>query len=127
VSDTGCQPHRQRPLWRPQGSERGGIQGVCRPEGCGHEAQSKTLAAILSTYIDYLKAQDRRSWYDADKIFRLHAIEAWPKVGSKWDGEWNARIKDRLERKLQAMVCAGQISLTDARDAIRLDWKSAGS
>src|SRR5947209_4598391 len=26
----------------------------------------------------------------------------------KWDGAWNARIKDRLERKLQVMVCAGE-------------------
>jgi hypothetical protein len=43
----------------------------------------------------------------------------------RWDGEWNARVKDRLERKLQVMVCAGDISLDAARDAIRTDWHAA--
>ena len=42
-----------------------------------------------------------------------------------WTGEWNARIKDRLERKLQVMVCARQLTLKVARDAIRDDWKAA--
>ena len=43
----------------------------------------------------------------------------------KWDGQWNAKIKDRLERKLQLMVCAGSISLHAARTAIRHDWHAA--
>jgi hypothetical protein len=42
-----------------------------------------------------------------------------------WTGDWNARIKDRLERKLQVMVCAGRLTLKMARDAIRDDWKAA--
>jgi hypothetical protein len=43
----------------------------------------------------------------------------------KWDGEWNAKVKDRLERKLQVMVCAGQITLDTARNAIQQDWRAA--
>jgi hypothetical protein len=43
----------------------------------------------------------------------------------RWDGEWNAKIKDRLERKLQVMVCAGTITLDAARTAIRTDWHGA--
>jgi hypothetical protein len=27
----------------------------------------------------------------------------------RWDGAWNARVKDRLERRLQVVVCAGHI------------------
>ena len=42
-----------------------------------------------------------------------------------WDGAWNARIKDQLERKLQVMVCAGQISLQAARKAVQNDWHAA--
>jgi hypothetical protein len=42
-----------------------------------------------------------------------------------WDGEWGAHVKDRLERKLQLMVCAGKISLSDAREAIRSNWIEA--
>jgi hypothetical protein len=40
----------------------------------------------------------------------------------RWDGEWNARVKDRLERKLQVMVCAGRITLHAARTAVQDDW-----
>ena len=42
-----------------------------------------------------------------------------------WVGEWSARIKDRLERKLQVMVCAGRLTLRSARAAIQRDWKAA--
>jgi len=42
-----------------------------------------------------------------------------------WDGAWNARVKDRLERRLQVMVCAGQIDLLTARTAIQHDWHAA--
>jgi hypothetical protein len=43
----------------------------------------------------------------------------------RWDGEWNARVKDRLERRLQVMVCSGQITLDSARAAIQADWRDA--
>jgi hypothetical protein len=43
----------------------------------------------------------------------------------RWEGEWNARVKDRLERKLQLMVCAGTITLDAARTAIQNDWQGA--
>jgi hypothetical protein len=42
-----------------------------------------------------------------------------------WDGEWGARTKDRLERKLQLLVCRGAITLQEARDAIRTNWINA--
>jgi hypothetical protein len=40
-------------------------------------------------------------------------------------GGLRARFKDRLERKLQMMVCSGEIALSTARSAVRKDWKSA--
>jgi len=43
----------------------------------------------------------------------------------RWDGEWNARVKDRLERRLQMMVCARDVSLHVARTAIQHDWRAA--
>jgi hypothetical protein len=43
----------------------------------------------------------------------------------RWDGDWNARVKDRLERRLQVMVCAGQITLHAARTAVQHDWHAA--
>lgn len=43
----------------------------------------------------------------------------------KWGGEDGAKRKDRLERRLQAMVCSRQLSLTDAQWAIYSDWPAA--
>jgi hypothetical protein len=42
-----------------------------------------------------------------------------------WVGEWSARIKDRLERKLQVLVCSGRLTLHAARTAIQRDWRAA--
>jgi hypothetical protein len=42
-----------------------------------------------------------------------------------WDGKWSARTKDRLEKKLQVMVCAGRLTLQTARDAVRDGWRAA--
>ena len=43
----------------------------------------------------------------------------------RWLGSWNARIKDRLERRLQVLVCEDKVSLAVARNAIRKGWKAA--
>jgi hypothetical protein len=38
---------------------------------------------------------------------------------------WNAHAKDRLENRLHAMVCNGEISLQDAQREIATDWVAA--
>lgn len=38
---------------------------------------------------------------------------------------WNAHVKDKLENKLHALVCSGTVTLTDAQNAIRLNWITA--
>jgi len=35
---------------------------------------------------------------------------------------WNARVKDRLEARLHALVCAGKLDLKVAQQAIASDW-----
>lgn len=42
-----------------------------------------------------------------------------------WEGEDGAKKKDRLERRLQRLVCAGSEPLANAQRAIYLDWKDA--
>jgi hypothetical protein len=39
-----------------------------------------------------------------------------------YDGPWNARVKDRLENRLHNMVCAGEMPLAEAQQAIATDW-----
>ena len=43
----------------------------------------------------------------------------WPEP---YDIVWNAHVKDRLENRLHQMVCAGQLDLTIAQQAIAGDW-----
>lgn len=43
----------------------------------------------------------------------------------RWDGPWSALAKDRLERRLQVMVCAGRLTLAEARMAIAKNWQAA--
>lgn len=38
---------------------------------------------------------------------------------------WNAEAKDRLERLLCDMVCAGQLDMATAQAAIAKDWIAA--
>jgi len=46
----------------------------------------------------------------------------WPEP---WFGDWNARVKDKLENRLHALVCSGEIRLRDAQKAIAVDWVAA--
>lgn len=38
------------------------------------------------------------------------------------DGEFGAKRKDRLEVKMQCLVCSGQVPLNTAQEAIYRDW-----
>lgn len=42
-----------------------------------------------------------------------------------WEGTDGAKRKDRLERKLQSLVCAGSLPLDLARREIYSDWQAA--
>ena len=42
-----------------------------------------------------------------------------------WEGKDGAKVKDRLERRLQQLVCTGKLLLDDARRAVYLDWQRA--
>ncbi len=45
-------------------------------------AAENTLTNLLADYCDRLKTLGRRSHCDARSIFKLHVVEAWPKVAS---------------------------------------------
>lgn len=42
-----------------------------------------------------------------------------------WDGPDGAKSKDRLEKRLQTLVCAGSVPLDEARAAVYWDWPAA--
>jgi len=47
----------------------------------------------------------------------------WPE--SHRTSPWNAQVKDRLEDKLHALVCSGQLDLKTAQQAIASNWIEA--
>ncbi len=46
------------------------------------EAEQYTLANLLTAYCDYLKSLERKSHVDVRAMFKLHVVDAWPKVAS---------------------------------------------
>jgi hypothetical protein len=49
----------------------------------------------------------------------------WPQPRRSIEPKWNAEAKDRLERRLCEMVCAGQLDISTAQEAIAQDWIAA--
>lgn len=47
----------------------------------------------------------------------------WPEPASS--SAWNAHVKDALEERLHQLVCAGQLDLPTAQQAIATDWITA--
>lgn len=42
-----------------------------------------------------------------------------------WEGESGAKRKDRLERRLQQLVCAGKVALDRAQRALYFDCEAS--
>jgi hypothetical protein len=49
----------------------------------------------------------------------------WPQPRQTIEPKWNAEAKDRLERRLCEMVCAGELDIGTAQEAIGKDWIAA--
>ena len=70
--------------------DKGGFAGVkaaekeakAKAETAKAEAAHFTLEALLTDYCDHLEALGRVAHKDARSIFKLHVIEAWPKVAA---------------------------------------------
>jgi hypothetical protein len=49
----------------------------------------------------------------------------WPQPRRSVEPKWNAEAKDRLERLVCDMVCAGQVDIATAQEAFAKDWIAA--
>jgi hypothetical protein len=49
----------------------------------------------------------------------------WPQPRRSKEETWNAEAKDRLERLMCDMVCAGQVDIATAQEAFATDWIAA--
>jgi hypothetical protein len=78
---------------------------------------------------DGLDFESDKSFYELDHVIPL-ALGGHPRninnlMLQKWEGSTGAKRKDRLEVKLQCLVCASTVSLTQAQEAIWTDWVAA--
>jgi hypothetical protein len=76
-------------------------------------------------------AAENASKYELDHVIPL-AVGGHPRNIKNlrlqaWDGEDGAKKKDRLERRLQQLVCSKLLGLRDAQAAIWTDWQVAYS
>ena len=104
------------------------------------EAAQFTLEALLTDYCDHLEALGRVAHKDARSIFKLHVVEAWPKVAAlpanQVTGEQIADMmrrvielgKARTSNKLRSYVRAAYQTAKAARSkpSIPVKFKSYG-
>jgi hypothetical protein len=69
--------------------------------------------------------------YEIDHLIPLclgggdDASNLWPQPRRSIEPKWNAEAKDRLERLICNMVCAGQLDISTAQQAFAKDWIAA--
>jgi hypothetical protein len=96
---------------------------VCKP---GYSASVRSIPERLKdrVYAEYGLKRVAHA-YEVDRLVSLeiggsNVIEnLWPE---HYYEPWGAHTKDRLEKKLRALVCAGRLSLTSARRQEAANW-----
>jgi hypothetical protein len=85
-------------------------------------------AVKREAYGEYGRSKEKGKCCEVDHLIPLELggsnrlKNLWPEP---YDIEWNARVKDRLENHLHAMVCSGEIDLPKAQAAIARNWIAA--
>jgi hypothetical protein len=93
---------------------------------------SRYTSALKRKQIEAASPGDvRMTDYEEDHLIPLELGGApydvrnlWPEPRFPPDG-WGAEAKDRLENRLNRMVCAGDLALDDAQRMIATDWTAA--
>lgn len=102
------------------------IAALCQP---GYSAQVRNVPSAVKTEVFKRYGIARSGRFEVDHLVSLelggsNAIEnLWPQ--SYETTPYNARTKDALENRLHHLICAGQLSLRTAQDAIRSNWIAA--
>jgi hypothetical protein len=120
-------PIRPDPRLTPGAVLRTDTAIVCQPgyNRTVRHTSGKLKAAIYRKY----RLDKSESHFEVDHLISLElggsdvAANLWPE---SYDTIlWNARVKDRLEDRLHALVCAGRLPLEQAQREIATDWIAA--
>ena len=119
-------PARPNPTLTPGATVSVPLARLCEKSYASavRHVSGRTKAAVYAAY-----GISRRSHreYEVDHLIPLELggsndpKNLWPQPRS---GEWSASVKDALEDRLHALVCAARpgITLADAQQGIRTDW-----
>lgn len=117
--------------------ESGLTPGDTRPITIGEVCQSADAEVVsrdipeatrLRVFAEYGIQSPQPNQFEVDYLITpdLGGTESvrnlWPQP---YSARWNARVKDKLERKLHQLVCAGRLDLPTAQHAIATDWIAA--
>ena len=115
---------------RPPGAVTPGAAGhslaaICPAVSAALEAARPSLAVRDLVFAHYGIAPGQRHRFRIDHLIPLE-LDGSNGIRNLWPQPVRAsHAKDRLEDKLHAMVCAGQITLAKAQRAIRTNWARA--
>jgi hypothetical protein len=104
------------------------VDEICRP-GRGTVTQRVPAAVHRAVFESYRADYRRAADYELDYLITpelggiADARNLWPQPFSRT--EWNAHVKDELERLFHRLVCEQQIDLTTAQREMAGDWISA--
>jgi hypothetical protein len=110
------------------------IDGHDRLATCGHAKEHRGLmnaARRDEILTKYGLPPGTHPEYEIDHLIPLclggsdDPSNLWPQMRRSLEPEWNAEAKDRLERRICDMVCAGQLDLATAQQEIAEDWIAA--
>jgi hypothetical protein len=91
--------------------------------------ESVTEPMKRQSILDYGLADRKLGDYEYDHLIPLEIGGAPQDTKNLWPepvtGKWNSYIKDKLENKLNQLVCDNQLDLTTAQQAIASDWIAA--
>jgi len=105
----------------------GDVARICVP---GYTKTVRDVPASLkkAVYHEYGILHHAPYSYEVDHLISLElggsnsVLNLWPE---SYSGRLNARVKDRLENELHALVCSGRLDLATAQHAVATDWIAA--
>jgi hypothetical protein len=103
------------------------VSDIC-VSGYSSKVRNVTDAVKNQVYLEYGIPSHQPYEYEVDHLISLElggsnsVKNLWPEP---YAGDWNARVKDKIENKLHALVCDGQLDLQTAQHEIATDWMTA--
>jgi hypothetical protein len=110
------------------------VDGLDRAAACGHAKEHRgPMSADRrdEVLLRYGLPVGVHPDYEIDHLIPLclggsdDFTNLWPQPRRIIEPKWNAEAKDKLEHVLCEMVCAGQLDISTAQEAIAKDWIAA--